>query len=110
MALSKQSPTEPIERATSSASQRLVKATLEVELLALAGKFSTPAQAETIEGFYNTRRLHSALGMRSPVEFERDAVKSAAIHNNPQAVSLLPGPPSTLPQTQLPLGAAQATT
>ena len=75
-------------------------ATLEVELLALVGMFKTHDQARAelfayLEGFYNTRRLHSRLGYRSPAEFERDAEKSQAIHNNPQAVSLPPGPPSS---------------
>jgi putative transposase len=48
-------------------------ATLETELLALVGPFPSRSVAESqifsfIEGFYNTRRLHSALGQRSPCE------------------------------------------
>lgn len=90
-------------------------ATLEVELFALVGTFRTHAEADAlifgfIEGWYNTRRLHSALGMRSPVEFERDAQKSTAVHSNPQVVSLPPGPPSALPGTFVPAEASQATT
>lgn len=90
-------------------------ATLEVELLALVGTFRTHAVAEAhvfefLEGFYNTRRLHSRLGMRSPVEFEQDASKPPAVHSNPQAVSLPPGPPSALPAAVVPVGAPQATT
>jgi transposase InsO family protein len=90
-------------------------ATLEVELLALVGTFRTHDIAdahvfEFLEGFYNTRRLHSSLGMRSPVEFEQDALESPAVHNNPQAVSLPPGPPSALPGAEVPVGAPQATT
>ena len=50
-------------------------ATLKKELVREAD-FATRGQARTaifdyIEGFYNTRRLHSALDYRSPVQFER---------------------------------------
>ena len=50
-------------------------ATLETELLD-RHDFNTHAQAKTacfdfIEGFYNPRRRHSALGMLSPAEHER---------------------------------------
>ena len=50
-------------------------ATLECELLDRT-TLSTHAEAraalfEFIEGWYNTRRRHSALGYRSPLEFER---------------------------------------
>jgi putative transposase len=78
-------------------------ATLEAELLGLVGTFKSHDAARTaiftyLEGFYNTRRLHSALAYRSPVEFERDAQKSTANHRNPQVVSLPPGPPSDPPE------------
>ena len=48
--------------------------TLELELLDLH-RFETRQQARTaivqfIDGFYNTTRLHSALGYQSPVAFE----------------------------------------
>ena len=50
-------------------------ATLECELLDRS-RFPTPADARGevfgfIEGFYNTRRIHSALGYTSPANFER---------------------------------------
>ena len=57
-------------------------ATLECELLDRQ-RFATPAVAQLaifdfIEGFYNTRRRHSALGYRSPLDFERDHAPDAA--------------------------------
>ena len=50
-------------------------ATLECELLDRR-RFQTVAEARReifslIEGFYNTRRLHSSLGYRSPANFEK---------------------------------------
>lgn len=53
-------------------------ATLECELLDRR-KFKTQAEArlrvfEFLEGWYNSRRRHSALGYLSPAEFERQAV------------------------------------
>ena len=50
-------------------------ATLECELLN-RNRFPTPANARLevfrfIEGFYNTRRIHSALGYGSPANFEK---------------------------------------
>lgn len=76
-------------------------ATFETELLALVGPLTTVREAKAriisfIEGFYNTRRLHSKLGYRSPVEFERDEL-SPAVHSNPQDVSLPPDPPQPSP-------------
>jgi len=50
-------------------------ATLECELLDRT-RFATRTQARTavfdyLEGFYNPRRRHSALGQRSPADYER---------------------------------------
>jgi len=57
-------------------------ATLECELLARR-RFKTQAEARMatfafIEGFYNPRRRHSALGMLSPMAFERAHEAGAA--------------------------------
>ncbi len=89
-------------------------ATLEVELLDLVAVFTGPDDADAelfsyIEGFYNTRRLHSALGMKSPVEAEYSAMKSPAVHSNPQAVSL-PLDPLSLLGKNVPLAEGCATT
>lgn len=57
-------------------------ATLECELLdrhRFGGRDEARmAVFEFIEGFYNRRRRHSALGYRSPVAFEADAAEAAA--------------------------------
>ena len=50
-------------------------ATLECELLDRS-RFPTAAEARReifrfIEGFYNTRRIHSALGYESPANYEK---------------------------------------
>jgi putative transposase len=37
-----------------------------------------PAVFEYIEGWYNTRRLHSSLGYRSPAEYEAIHQETAA--------------------------------
>ena len=52
-------------------------ATLETELLARSD-FATRNQARSavfdyIEGFYNPRRRHSAIGYHSPLDYERSA-------------------------------------
>jgi len=57
-------------------------ATLECELLA-RHRFKTQAEARTaifqfVEGFYNPRRRHSALGYLSPAEFERRQARAVA--------------------------------
>ena len=56
-------------------------ATLECELLDQR-RFRSQAEArlavfDFIEGFYNPRRRHSALGQRSPIHFEREAERAA---------------------------------
>ena len=56
-------------------------ATLECELLDRR-RFKSQAEAEMavfdfIEGFYNPRRLHSALDYQSPVQYERTEALAA---------------------------------
>ena len=58
-------------------------ATLECELLDRT-RFATPSEAKQavfdfIEGFYNPRRRHSALGYRAPLEFERREWEEARV-------------------------------
>lgn len=79
-------------------------ATLETEMLALVGPLPTIKLAKArvigfIEGFYNTRRLHSSLGYRSPCEFE-EACRPQPTHSQSttyqsppcQSPSILPDP------------------
>jgi putative transposase len=68
-------------------------ATLECELLA-RHRFKTQAQArlavfESIEGFYNPRRRHSALGYLSPNEFERGHARALASPGLPEPGAVL---------------------
>src|SRR5437764_2147895 len=63
-------------------------ATLECELLARR-RFKTQADArlavfDFIEGFYNSRRRHSAIGYLSPNEFERRHARSPTSPGAPQ--------------------------
>ena len=87
-------------------------ATLECELLDRT-TLSTHAEAqaalfEFIEGWYNTRRRHSALGYRSPLAFERlhaarpvdgarpvDALRARQRHGALRAGSALRGSPAS---------------
>ena len=68
-------------------------ATLECELLARHG-FKTQAEARTaifqfIEGFYNPRRRHSALGYLAPVEFERRHAAQTVSPGAPKSAAVL---------------------
>jgi len=66
-------------------------ATLECELLD-RNRFRTQAEArmavfQFIEGWYNPRRRHSALGYRSPIDFERAADPSSLSSEEPFVTS-----------------------
>ena len=68
-------------------------ATLECELLARC-RFETQAEArlavfDFIEGFYNPRRRHSALGYLSPNDFERQHDKNTASPGASQPAAVL---------------------
>ena len=57
--------------------------TLKEELVSRMG-FPTRQAAKTavfeyLETFYNTRRLHSSLGYRSPADFEEDRMEEAGV-------------------------------
>ena len=82
--------------------------------------FHTQAEArmaifEFIEGWYNRKRRHSALGYLSPEEFEQTAAKCVTCpaattnhHNRPPRTRLRadrrPGRPQRLSGTALPIG------
>jgi putative transposase len=81
---------------------------LECELLHVV-RFDDPAQARAtvfawIEGWYNTRRRHSAIGYLAPIEFER---ATAPIRSPSTGSQAPPGPPCTTnphsPLTSAPL-------
>lgn len=63
--------------------------TLECELLSRR-PFKSQAEARMacfsyIEGFYNPIRLHSGIGYRSPIDYEKDYQNAQAVTMNPQA-------------------------
>ena len=77
-------------------------ATLEAELLDRQ-RFATPAEArfavfDYIEGWYNTRRRHSALGYLSPLMFER----TPAIGDRPVAAGSTLSPQGALSSVVVP--------
>jgi len=68
-------------------------ATLECELLDRC-RFQTQADARTavfefIEGFYNPRRRHSAIGYLSPTDYERRHYAMIAVPGDPQPAAVL---------------------
>ncbi len=76
-------------------------ATLECELLQRT-LIDDPIMARReifafIEGFYNTRRLHSSMEYRTPIEMEDIHRKSKAKERYQQVVSLPPDPPRSIP-------------
>ncbi|WP_412770166.1 IS3 family transposase [Ralstonia pseudosolanacearum] len=80
-------------------------ATLEWELLARE-RFSTRAQAQRavftfIEGWYNTTRLHSGIGYRSPLRYELLYVEQLALQprTDPSTTALRGGPHGNIQST-----------
>ena len=57
--------------------------TLKAELVSRLGfpsrRAAKTAIFEYLETFYNTRRLHSSLGYRSPADFEEDRLKEMCV-------------------------------
>jgi putative transposase len=89
-------------------------ATVECEFID-RNHLTTRALAKTglfwfIEGWYNTRRLHSGLGYRSPEQFERVTDESTAIHRASTSCESPPGPPSNHPGTSVPSSSLTVTT
>ncbi|CAH0446133.1 Putative transposase InsK for insertion sequence element IS150 [Ralstonia pseudosolanacearum] len=80
-------------------------ATLEWELLARE-RFSTRAQAQRavftfIEGWYNTTRLHSGIGYRSPLRYEQLYEERLALQlrTDPSTTALRGGPHDSIQST-----------
>jgi putative transposase len=77
-------------------------ATLECELLARQ-RFDTQAAARTalfafIEGFYNRRRRHSAIGYLSPVDYERQQATAPGPHQDAVVLAAVKDKPFGRPQ------------
>jgi putative transposase len=77
-------------------------ATLECELLARQ-RFENQAEARTvvfafIEGFYNRRRRHSAIGYLSPVDYEHQLAAAPDPHQDAVVLAAVKDKPSGRPQ------------
>jgi putative transposase len=77
-------------------------ATLECELLARQ-RFNNQAEARTavfafIEGFYNRRRRHSAIGFLSPVDYERQQAVAPDPHQDAGVLAAVKDKPFGRPQ------------
>jgi putative transposase len=77
-------------------------ATLECELLARQ-RFKNQAEARTavfafIEGFYNRRRRHSAIGYLSPVDYERQRAAAPGPHQDAVVLAAVKDKPFGRPQ------------
>ena len=72
-----------VDNAMANAMAESFVSTLKAELVSKL-KFPTRQSAKTaifeyLETFYNTRRLHSSLGYRSPADFEEDRMEEARV-------------------------------